>query len=50
MAGRQKLMLTVVDVSGKAMKAALTAIFTSGLLLSNARETGKDPAEVLNRN
>ncbi|KPP96136.1 MAG: Stage II sporulation protein E (SpoIIE) [Bacteroidetes bacterium HLUCCA01] len=42
-----ELMLTVVDVSGKAMKAALTAIFTSGLLLSNARETGKDPAEVL---
>lgn len=42
-----EMMFTVVDVSGKAMKAALTAIFTSGLLLSNSREQGVDPAEVL---
>ena len=42
-----EIMFTVVDVSGKAMKAALTAIFTSGLLLSNSREEGVDPADVL---
>ncbi len=39
------LMITVVDVSGKAMKAAFSAIFTSGLLLS--RVTSKHPAQVL---
>jgi serine phosphatase RsbU (regulator of sigma subunit) len=43
----QELMLTVVDVSGKAMKAALTAIFASGLLLSRSRNPGMDPAVVL---
>ncbi|MCC5926601.1 MAG: serine/threonine-protein phosphatase [Bacteroidetes bacterium] len=42
-----EIMLTVVDVSGKAMKAALTAIFTSGLLLSNSRYPDLDPADVL---
>lgn len=42
-----EIMFTVVDVSGKAMKAALTAIFTSGLLLSNSRDEGLDPADVL---
>jgi hypothetical protein len=40
-----ELMITVVDVSGKAMKAAFSAIFTSGLLLS--RVTSKHPAQVL---
>lgn len=39
------LMITVVDVSGKAMKAAFSAIFTSGLLLS--RVATKHPAQVL---
>lgn len=39
------LMVTIVDVSGKAMKAAFCAIFTSGLLLS--RTTSQNPAEVL---
>lgn len=39
------LMITVVDVSGKAMKAAFSAIFTSGLLLS--RVASKHPAQVL---
>lgn len=40
-----ELMITVVDVSGKAMKAAFSAIFTSGLLLS--RVASKHPAQVL---
>lgn len=40
-----ELMITVVDVSGKAMKAAFSAIFTSGLLLS--RVASKHPAKVL---
>lgn len=40
-----ELMITVVDVSGKAMKAAFSAIFTSGLLLS--RVASKHPAHVL---
>ncbi len=39
------LLVTVVDVSGKAMKAAFGAIFTSGLLLSRLDE--RDPARVL---
>lgn len=42
-----ELVLTVVDVSGKAMKAALTAIFTSGLLLSRVTRRDKDPSIVL---
>jgi serine phosphatase RsbU (regulator of sigma subunit) len=32
------LMMAIVDVSGKAMRAAMPAIFTSGLLLSRIRE------------
>lgn len=43
----EELVLMVADVSGKAMKAALTAIFTSGLLLSRSRSKDKDPAAVL---
>lgn len=43
----QELVLTVVDVSGKAMKAALSAIFTSGLILSRVKSKDKDPALVL---
>lgn len=39
------LMVTIVDVSGKAMKAAFCAIFTSGLLLS--RTATRNPADVL---
>lgn len=39
------LTVTIVDVSGKAMKAAFCAIFTSGLLL--ARNATRNPAEVL---
>lgn len=43
----EELVLTVVDVSGKAMKAALSAIFTSGLILSRLKGSDKDPALVL---
>lgn len=37
--------LTIVDVSGKAMKAAMHAVFTSGLLLSRMRTD--QPASIL---
>jgi hypothetical protein len=40
-----ELVVTLVDVSGKAMKAAFHAVFTSGLLLS--RNATPDPAHVL---
>ncbi|GAB5409748.1 MAG: hypothetical protein BalsKO_21130 [Balneolaceae bacterium] len=39
------LTMVVVDVSGKAMRAAMPAIFTSGLLLSRMKED--DPARIL---
>ncbi|MEP0008454.1 MAG: PP2C family protein-serine/threonine phosphatase, partial [Balneola sp.] len=39
------LTMVVVDVSGKAMRAAMPAIFTSGLLLSRMKEDS--PAEIL---
>lgn len=39
------LTMVVVDVSGKAMRAAMPAIFTSGLLLSRMKED--DPAKIL---
>lgn len=39
------LMMAIVDVSGKAMRAAMPAIFTSGLLLSRIRED--DPHKIL---
>jgi serine phosphatase RsbU (regulator of sigma subunit) len=42
-----ELFVTVVDVSGKGMKAALTAIFTSGLLLSRVRSQDCDPAQIV---
>ena len=41
-----KLIFSVADVSGKGMKAAMNAIFTSGLIL--ARETSDNPSQVLN--
>lgn len=41
------LFLTVVDVSGKGMKAALTAIFTSGLILSRMKSRDCDPAHII---
>lgn len=44
---RDELFLTVVDVSGKGMKAALTAIFTSGLLLSRVKSRDCDPAHIV---
>lgn len=40
-----ELVVTLVDVSGKAMKAAFHAVFTSGLLM--ARTDTRDPAIVL---
>ncbi|MEQ9263756.1 MAG: PP2C family protein-serine/threonine phosphatase [Balneolaceae bacterium] len=39
------LTMTVVDVSGKAMRAAMPAIFTSGLLLSRMKEDS--PSKIL---
>ncbi len=42
-----ELFITVVDVSGKGMKAALSAIFTSGLLLSRVRSQDCDPAKIV---
>lgn len=39
------LTMVVVDVSGKAMRAAMPAIFTSGLILSRIKEDS--PAEIL---
>lgn len=39
------LTMVVVDVSGKAMRAAMPAVFTSGLLLSRMKED--DPAKIL---
>jgi len=42
-----ELFVTVVDVSGKGMKAALSAIFTSGLLLSRVRSQDCDPAKIV---
>ena len=39
------LTMVVVDVSGKAMRAAMPAIFTSGLMLSRMKEDS--PAEIL---
>tara|TARA_R100001591_G_scaffold118624_1_gene143022 strand:- start:8493 stop:11027 length:2535 start_codon:yes stop_codon:yes gene_type:complete len=39
------LTMVVVDVSGKAMRAAMPAIFTSGLLLSRMKEDS--PAQIL---
>lgn len=41
----QILQFTVADVSGKGMKAAMNAIFTSGLILSRLSEN--NPAEIL---
>lgn len=41
-----KLIFSVADVSGKGMKAAMNAIFTSGLI--QARETSDLPSQVLN--
>jgi serine phosphatase RsbU (regulator of sigma subunit) len=41
------LTMTVVDVSGKAMRAAMPAVFTSGLLLSRMKEDMPD--EVLSQ-
>jgi hypothetical protein len=42
-----ELVVAVVDVSGKAMKAALTAIYTSGLLMARAMGKESDPAQAL---
>lgn len=42
-----ELFVTVVDVSGKGMKAALSAIFTSGLLLSRVKSKDCDPAKIV---
>jgi sigma-B regulation protein RsbU (phosphoserine phosphatase) len=42
-----ELVVSVVDVSGKAMKAALTAIYTSGLLMSRAMEKDEIPSFTL---
>ena len=44
-AGSDTLTMTVVDVSGKAMRAAMPAVFTSGLLLS--RMHADNPSEIL---
>lgn len=41
------LTMVVVDVSGKAMRAAMPAIFTSGLILSRIKEDS--PAEILSK-
>ncbi|MDZ7695069.1 MAG: SpoIIE family protein phosphatase [Balneolaceae bacterium] len=41
----EALTMTIVDVSGKAMKAAMHAVFTSGLLLS--RLSNDHPASIL---
>lgn len=41
----ETLNMTIVDVSGKAMKAAMHAVFTSGLLLSRLYKD--DPASIL---
>ncbi|MEO1023084.1 MAG: PP2C family protein-serine/threonine phosphatase [Bacteroidota bacterium] len=41
----EALVMTMVDVSGKAMQAAMPAIFTSGLLLSRLKEN--EPHEIL---
>lgn len=41
------LNMAVVDVSGKAMRAAMPAVFTSGLLLSRMKDDM--PAEILSR-
>lgn len=43
--GRQILKLAVVDVSGKSMRAAMHAVFTSGLLRS--RMSSDEPAHIL---
>lgn len=43
--GKQVLKLTVIDVSGKSMKAAMQAVFTSGLLRS--RMNTDEPAIIL---
>lgn len=43
----EELVVSVVDVSGKAMKAALTAIYTSGLLMSRSLEKDGRVAETL---
>lgn len=43
--GEECLTLTIVDVSGKAMKAAMHAVFTSGLLLSRMHQDG--PSHIL---
>jgi hypothetical protein len=41
-ANSQVLNMTIVDVSGKAMKAAMHAVFTSGLLLSRLHRDAPD--------
>jgi serine phosphatase RsbU (regulator of sigma subunit) len=43
----EELFVTIVDVSGKGMKAALSTIFTSGLLLSRVRSQDCDPAKIV---
>jgi serine phosphatase RsbU (regulator of sigma subunit) len=43
--GKEGLAIVVADVSGKAMKAALQAIFTNGLILSRIHTD--DPASLL---
>lgn len=43
----EALTMAVVDVSGKAMRAAMPAIFTSGLLLSRMKED--KPAKILSQ-
>ncbi len=43
---KSKLGIVVADVSGKAMKAAMTAVMTSGMLYSEV-QTSKTPREIL---
>jgi sigma-B regulation protein RsbU (phosphoserine phosphatase) len=45
---RDKLCITVVDVSGKGMDAALTAVYTSGALISEAQH--EDDVVAITRN
>jgi serine phosphatase RsbU (regulator of sigma subunit) len=45
---RDKLCITVVDVSGKGMDAALTAVYTSGALISEAQH--EDDVVTITRN
>jgi len=46
--GEPRLGISVVDVSGKGMQAAMAAVFTSGAYASEAKES-RSPAEILSR-